>query len=693
MNSRALIRTLPAMIAGLLMWSCANIGSPEGGPRDYTPPSMTKSSPATGTLNFKGNKATLHFDEIVNLKDQQKKVIVSPPQKNAPSIKSVGKDIIIEFNDTMRPNTTYTVDFGDAIEDNNEGNRLEGFCYSFSTGDVLDTLQISGMVLRAKDLEPMQHVLVGIHSNLSDTAFTSLPFERICRTNDKGEFTMRNLKAGQYRIFALNDADGNYKMARSEDYAFVDSVIVPGVSSYTSNDTIWTFDHRQDSIKYDQQHTEFLPNDILLSMFNERYTPLYLKKTDRPTRNKLLVQVSGKSEMPTLDIISPAVHKKNWCVTETREGNDSTTFWLSDSTLIKSDSIIAAVHYRRTDSIGSIVEACDTVTFATRKTNAQIKQEKQEKKEKEELAKELQNLAKEREKLMAEGKETTEVDLNIKALKQKQREFQDKESIKPTMTKSGLLDVNDSIAFKFDLPIKSVAQHKIRLKKMNEDSTWVAVPTPALQQAGPYEPMRYVIPMSLEPETDYKLAIDSAAIISIYDQANDSLEVNFKTKSPAEYGSIIMHINAGDSAVVELLDGSDKVLRRQKVNKGTVDFQNLLPADYYMRLIVDTNGNGKWDTGNYATHTQPEEVYYYPTPGKIKVRKSLEREETWDIYATPLNLQKPEAVKKHKPETRKDLLEKKENKKNDEEDEFNSTGFGNNGYSGNKYRDYQNNRR
>ena len=239
-----------------MLWSCANIGSPSGGPRDYTPPVVLKSNPTPRSVNFKGKKVTIQFDEIVAIKDQQKKVVISPAQKEPATIRSLGRTVEVIFNEDLIPNTTYTIDFSDAIEDNNEGNRLDGYCFSFATGESIDTMSVSGMVLRACDLEPMQHVMVGLHSNLDDSAFTKQQFERISRTNDKGEFTVQGVKPGKYHIFALNDMDGNYRMSRSEDYAFLDEIVVPSVREFTSQDTTFTFGHRVDTV-VTATHTEY----------------------------------------------------------------------------------------------------------------------------------------------------------------------------------------------------------------------------------------------------------------------------------------------------------------------------------------------------------------------------------------------------------------------------------------------------
>lgn len=697
MTLRKLAGLLLAAVVGLLLWSCASIGNPEGGPRDYTPPVLVRCHPAHGTLNFKGNKVRLDFDEIVVLKDQQKKVVVSPAQKQPPSIKALGKSVYVEFNDTLKPNTTYTIDFSDALQDNNEGNRLENFYYTFSTGDSIDTLEISGIVLRASDLEPMQSVLVGATTNLDDSAFTTLPLERISKTNDKGQFTLRNLRPGRYHVFALNDLDGNYRMGRNESYAFLDEVIVPSVTSYTSQDTTFTFDRRVDTVLMGT-HTAYLPNDILLSMFNEQYASLYLKKAKRVERHKLHVLTSApNAELPRLDIISPAQHERDWYRLERNEGGDSLYYWLTDSALIKSDSIVVDLHYFKTDSTGLLAPANDTIDFVRNVSNAEIKAAKEAAKDIESKKKEMAKLRERRNKLASEGKEVMDIDDEIEAIVQSLKAKRERLELK--MDKKSVFEVTDSISFTFTTPIRAIRRGLITLEQMNEDSTWTRVSTPPLRQASEFELMRYVIPMRLTPEGIYRLSVDSAAFEDIYHQVNDSTGMRFAVRSLDEYGSILLNItHAGDSAYVELLNSSGNLYRTAKVADGRVKFDHLLPAQYYLRLVKDENGNGKWDTGNYAEHRQPEEVYYYPWEKRMKVaRAGWATEINWNIYETALDLQKPEKIKKNLPEKKGDSLEQRKRKvKDDEEDEFSpglSRGSGSSGYSGNKYSDFQRNSR
>lgn len=682
------------MIAvGALLVACASIGSPEGGPRDYTPPQVVKSSPAPGTLNFKGNKVEIVFDEIVNLKDQQKKVIISPAPRTQPLIRTVGKKVTIEFRDTLQDNTTYVIDFSNSIEDNNESNQLDGYTFAFSTGDQIDTLAVSGIVLRANDLEPMQHVIVGLHSNLDDTAFTSIPLERVSRTNDRGLFTIRNLKPGNYHVFALNDVDGDYHMARTEDIAFLDEVIVPLTSEYTSQDTVFTFDRRIDTVMT-ATHTLYLPNDLLLCMFNEGYKSHYIKQTSRPDANKLHVLFGAPNDtLPQLDIIRPAEHVRDWYRVEHTPANDSLFYWITDSALIKTDTIIVAMTYLRTDTADRLAQVTDTIRFGYRKPASQVKEEEKKAKEREERAKRLAQLLEKQEKAVAQGKDLNEGELE--ELKELQRiDPNEIPKVKMELVKAGTVDVGDSIVLKFDTPIAAIDPGGVHLE-VKRDTLWVPYNgmVPQLRLIDDGNPMRYWLPVTTLPDSTYRLTIDSAAVTSVYGLHNDKLSKELKVKGLEQYANVFFKVNVKDSAFVELLGSSEKVLRTVPVVNGAFELINVSPGTYFLRLTIDSNGNGKWDTGNYKSHLQPEEVYYYPK--KLRLRANWDMDESWNIYQTALDLQKPEDIRRNKPEQSKNKIEKKNSRngtdEEEEEDEF-STGITNT-YTGNKYNDAKNNRR
>ena len=675
---------------GVVLAACASIGSPEGGPRDYIPPQVMKTSPEPNSLNFKGNKVEITFDEIVNLKDQQKKVIISPAPKTQPLIRTVGKKVTVEFRDPLEENTTYVIDFSNAIEDNNESNQLDGYTFAFSTGETIDTLAVSGIVLRANDLEPMQHVIVGIHSNLDDSAFTCLPLERVCRTNDKGMFTLRNIKPGTYHVFALNDVDGDYRMARTEDIAFLDELVVPTTSEFTSQDTVFTYDRRIDTVM-EATHTLYLPNDLLLCMFNENYRSQYVKQTSRPEANKLFMLFGAPSDsLPVLDIIKPAEHSDDWFRVERTPANDSIFYWITDSALIKTDTIIAAMIYQRTIDNDELEQVTDTIRFGWRKSNSQIKEEEKKQKERDERAKRLAQLLEKQENAASQGKELNEGELE--ELKELQRPDPDAHpTVKMDLAKSGTIDVGDSIILKFDTPIAHIDSKGVHLD-IKRDTLWAPLITAGtLRPVDDCNPMRYWLPFTMMPDSVYRLTIDSAAVTSVYGLPNAPLKKDLKVNGLEEYANVYFTVNVKDSAFVELLGSGEKVERTVAVKNGAFEILNVKPGSYYMRITLDSNGNGKWDTGNYLSHLQPEEVYYYPK--KLTLRRNWDLDERWNIYETALDLQKHVDIKRNKPEQAKNKVEKKNDKTSEDEDEENEFGTGiTNSYTGDKYNDSKRNR-
>ncbi len=682
---------LPMLVLALVALvgvACANIGSPEGGPRDYTPPVMLRSNPIPGAVNFKGKKVEIQFDEIVNLKDQTTRVIVSPAPKEQPIIRAQGKKITVEFQEDLEPNTTYVIDFTDAIEDNNEGNVLDGFSFAFSTGDHLDSLQVSGIVLRANDLEMMKNVLVGLHSNLNDSAFTTLPFDRVSRTNSRGEFILRNVPPGEYHIFALRDVDNDYKMVRTEDIAFLDKVIVPSASDFTSQDTIFTFDHRIDTIMT-AVHTEFKPNDVLLSLFNENFRSLYFRKNERQGDNKLLTLFSATlPEMPTTRVLEPKIYNDDWYKLETREAQDSLVYWLTDSTMIKADTIKLEMTYMHTADNDSLMLKTDTLTFAKRRNSSEIKEKEKAAKEREKREKELSKLEEKLAKQQQEGKDVTDLEDEIRGLRET---LKAKPVLLTITTNSGSAEITDSLFIKAESPIGNIDPGGVHLEVMNPDSTWQAVQLPTMVPSNQWDIYRYVAPMTLKPNSDYRLTIDSLAVTSIYGIACDTIRANFKVKGEEEYANL--HVNClgfEGKAFAQLLNKQGSVVRTVDVLGNYADFYDVPPESYYVMMVLDANGNGRWDTGNYSQHLQPEDVFYYHNP--VKLKKFSDMTLTWNIYDTPVDKQKPEEIRKYHPEDRDTKLKKEEKKTNngeeEEDDEFNSNGFmNNNSYSGDKYRD------
>lgn len=199
---------------------------------DELPPRVVATSPAEGATDVSSRRILIGFDEFIVLQNATENVVVSPPQLEAPVIKAQGKRISVQLQDSLIPNTTYTIDFSDAISDNNEGNPMGNYTYTFSTGQEIDTLEIAGYVLNAKDLEPVKGILVGLYANLHDTAFATLPMQRVARTDSRGHFCIKGVKAGDYRVYALRDQNNDYRFSqKSEEMAFTPEIFTPLVET------------------------------------------------------------------------------------------------------------------------------------------------------------------------------------------------------------------------------------------------------------------------------------------------------------------------------------------------------------------------------------------------------------------------------------------------------------------------------
>ena len=228
------------LLLAIVAYSCASIGTPDGGPYDEDPPKFVGSIPSLRSINNKKQKIELEFDEFIKLEKPAEKVIFSPPQMEQPELKVVGKKVSVEYLDTLRDSTTYTIDFSDAIVDNNEGNPMGNFSFSFSTGNQIDTMEVSGTVLLAEDLDPVMGIQVGLHKDLNDSAFSTKPFDRVSRTDSRGRFSIRGVAPGKYRIYALKDGNQNYLYdSKTEMVAFYDSIIIPDMMPATRQDTLW----------------------------------------------------------------------------------------------------------------------------------------------------------------------------------------------------------------------------------------------------------------------------------------------------------------------------------------------------------------------------------------------------------------------------------------------------------------------
>ena len=606
-------KAFPVVTLVVMLYSCASIGRPDGGPYDETPPRFIGSTPAAGALNNQRTKVSLLFDEFIKLEKATEKVVVSPPQVQQPEIKASGKRIQVNLLDSLKANTTYTIDFSVAIVDNNEGNPLGNFTFTFSTGTQIDTMEVSGTVLDASNLEPIKGILVGLHSNLNDSAFTKLPFDRVARTDSRGRFSIRGVAPGKYRIYGLMDADQTFTFnQKSEVIAFNDSLVIPRMEERIRMDTAWV-----DSLTYDtiveRKYMHYLPDDLILRAFKEFNYSQYLIKSERLVPQKFTFYFAGQADtLPTLKGLN--FDERDAFVIEKNPRNDTIHYWVKDSLLFKQDTLAISLTYLYTDTLNQLVSRTDTLNLVSKQKYKKEEPEKKKKKKKKDEE--------------DEPEPTKFLPVNVGA--------------------PSSMDVYGSISLTFDEPIARFDSAAIHLKE-KVDTLWKDIPFEFEQDS--LNLKRFNLYYDWEPGNEYEFSVDSTAFHGIYGLFTDKIKQGFKVRKLEEYASITFLVTGADStAFVELLDAQDKVVRRRRLTDGGyADFYFLNPGKYCARLVNDRNGNGIWDTGNFEKGEQPEEVYYYNMILEPKANWDLDKQ-SWDIHAIPLDKQKLDELKKQKPD-------------------------------------------
>lgn len=655
-NESTYMQLLAGAAVASLLGACASMGRPTGGDYDIEPPVYVKSNPAIGATGINRNHITIDFNENVQVEDVMNKVVVSPAQKNIPQITANGHRVSVELRDTMQPGTTYTIDFSDAISDLNEKNVLDGFAIDFSTGDSIDSLRLSGMVFEARTLEPAQGVLVGVYSNLTDTTITTLPLERIAKTNQLGQFTVRGLKPGDYHIFAINDINRDYHWDRSEDVAFYDVTVSPTAETTTVTDTLTAADGSDSIVSVSR--TKYLPNDILLTWFNEGYTPQYLKDYTRPDRRRLFVKFSAPSdtlpEIRLLNGVDSGLPIDRWARLNATATLDSLEYFITDTAVVAQDTMMIEMRYLRTDTLDQLSWGTDTLRVL-------FKGAREEKRQKEEAEKKGENID------------------SIEAAEAAKLTF-----VKVSAPGGATQEIYKPLFIDVDQPLDTIIQSGLRMMMLN-DTIWDTIPAPPLVPVDSFGLLKYQLDMKWTPGTKYKYVADSATIIGAYNQWNSTFTHEFSTRKLEDYSALYFNVTGvTDSAVVEVLDKSDKPVDEAPLKGGVAEFPYMQPGTYYARLYIDRNGNGKWDTGSLLDSVQPEEVYYYPK--KIVLKKNWDVEQSWNIYDTPIDLQKPKEIVKNKPKTAKKRRRNKDgtyiddengerNPDEEEEDPYNEGNF------------------
>lgn len=666
---KGLHNTLPFLVKGLgvglllLFYSCARMGAPDGGWYDETPPRVIGTSPADRGTDVTQKRVSIYFDEYIKVENAQEKVVISPPQLEQADIKTQGKRIMIQLKDSLKPNTTYTIDFSDAIVDNNEGNPMGNYTFSFSTGDHIDTLECSGYVLSAEDLEPVKGILVGLYNRTDTLVADTLPFLRVSRTDSRGHFVIRGIAPGTYCVGAVQDVDGDFRFSqRSEMMAFSHQLITP--TSF--------LDHRQDTLWADALHikdikripyTHFKPDDIVLRAFTHPQTERFFLKSERtdPDRFTLfftapvsvdsLARFDGTATtQPQLRLLNApeSVDMTDWYVLEQYAASaDTLTYWLRDTTLINQDTLFVEMTTLQTDTAGTLRLTTDTIEVLA-KTPLAKRLKKQEEARKE-WRKDIEKKLKDREKQLArldteeERRMVPEVD-TVMPVPRLTPKYEVKQSMDP----------DGSIRFSFPYPLARIDTAAVHLY-VEQDSMWFRAPyvmhtTDTLSSRRNWELYSEWI-----PGARYSFEVDTLAFEDIYGNTSVPYKTGIRIRELNEYASLFVNITETDTCdvMVELLNSSDKPVRMAKTKNGTAEFYYVTPGKYFMRAFIDRNGNGTWDAGDYYNDIQPEEVFYFQEELEFKPKWDYTKQ--WTLRSVPLFKQKPSSITKVKADKQKTI--------------------------------------
>jgi len=577
----------------LLCWNCAQQGSPSGGPRDEDPPVVLECDPPNYSTRFEAKKIQVTFDEYIVLENVNQQLIVSPPMEEQPEVKLKKKTLIIEFEDTLKVNTTYTFNFGDAIKDLHEGNKLQNYEYVFSTGDILDSMSVRGKLQYAENLEvPDEPISIMLYTDLRDSVpLLDIPLY-IGRSNDSGVFSVNNLRPDVYKVFALKDGNNNFLFdLPNEEIAFLDSSLIinaelarqllgDSLVSLTIPDTTSADSTAFVSDSIADSGPDLNAIYIDLNLFIEASEIQYLSDYTREDRRKIeLVFALPLTDTFSCHALQEADETAPRFLDHFAKSRDSLTLWIRDSVHYKNDSIHMVLDYTVKDTSEQYVLRSDTILFSYR--------------EKPNSNRRGQEVQKEEEKLRVR-----------------------------TVRNNGNMDLNRDLSLLLDFPLGKLNDTLFSLYHIPDS---VEVPIPFVVKADSLNPYRAALSASWESASSYKMLALPGAISSIYPMHHDTIDVNFKTRDLEYYGQILLSLeNVNNHILVQLFRGKTMIEERLVKAGGQYAFPFLPPEEYQFKFIHDLNENGLWDTGEYLKKLQPEPVELLPVT--IEVRSNWDHD-------------------------------------------------------------------
>lgn len=570
---------------------CASIMTPTGGPRDSLPPVIVRMDPdnfSTGvpTLGSR-TKILIEFDEYVQLRDQQKEFYTSPQMRKKPTVTLRGRGVVVQLRDTLEPNTTYALDFGSSLRDNNEGNPLHSMRYVFSTGPEIDSMICSGYTADAYKADSVGRTFVWFYiadslppleaGRPDSTMFLRKPHV-IGRSQGNGIFIAQNLKPVPYRVYAFTDVNDNQLYEPSVDKAgFLDSLVDPSrLPDFTVR-----YDTARRYVTADPQ--------LYLRMFTDRaFRRQNLAEKERPEQHKAILYFAAPH--PRITGLSFDGLPEGAVIRDPRtEGRDTLTLWIDAPSESIPDSLRGRITYFRHDTLNRLVEATEPLVLPWRRIES-----KEEEKERERL---------ERERRRAEEAGETWVAPRRKS------------KFRCSFADKGELNPERGLKMTFDYPLRSIDSTALTLLyALPDEKEPPRRPARFTLRRDTADLLAWYLHSDWKPGARYELFLPDDAFEDIADQRNDSLRHKFTAAAPENYATLLVRIAAPDSLryVVQLLDGSNRLLEEKRdVTAGEVGFNYVPAGEIRLRVVEDRNGNGRWDSGSVVERRQPERTEFY----------------------------------------------------------------------------------
>lgn len=577
------INLLIIIFTALIINGCANAVSPSGGPKDVFPPVVVETNPENSSRNVSGKTFHITFDEYVTLDNANKNILISPPQKKSPTYRLSGKTLTIKFEEDLKPETTYSINFGSAIKDLHEGNLLEDYVFTFSTGDAVDSLSLGGKAVSAETLKECEDFYVMLYADENDTIpLDSLPFfvtpNYVTKTSKKGDFSFTGLADKNYLLFVLKDANSNmlFDLPNEEigfypemvkplyipvNQTIADTIVTDSIIT-TATDSIITKQDSDDTLKY--QIRTFVQEDSVQKVFKKELVEDGLLRFvfRYPTDN---VNLSICEELPdsfnVMKVLSPRKDTVSFYFTPVKD-----SLWISMSY----DTISDTTHY-------------------SLKPRASVKPNRR--RAKDETVRRLEVLGN---------------------------------------AKGGRLKPEQPLILSFKEPVVDVVMRDTMWFIDGKDTIFNDLRFSKVDEYG----FIYKVEKKFEPEGKYKIIIPDSVFFGIRGLTNDTTKLDITVPEISQYGNIYITVEVPENVpqvVIQLLSG-DKILD-SKIIKETqeIEFEYLDAGKYKLKAILDTDSNGLWSPGNYIKKIQPEKVVFYKTELEVKANWDIDLDEHWEL--------------------------------------------------------------